>query len=304
MVAFTAKPISIYSGVNFSTTYSLTKDDGSLLNLTGYAICAELRKFDSSTDYASFNVEYVDILNGKFNLTLSPNISSQLKSGRYYYDILILQPNGKVIKIIQGNAVVYKSISAFSTFTARIYPNQFGAVITDNHNNPGDWTITNIDSINDYGVVAFGHFDDSCTNLPSLTSNFQDSVYKNKILNYLDGGGIIWYIGEYQGCGDTAAHNTRLELLGTSIRLGSLVLNITSSPRVIDNVLFPETFINSATNEVIGGIPLYQNGPNVVFAYEKIRNGIIVVSGDSNGTSKNPTSQLYVGLRSLVDGII
>lgn len=300
MSAFIARPISIYAGVNFSTSYTLTEDDGSPFNLTGGAICAELRQFDSSVDYVSFNIAYTDPSNGKFDLTLSGIKSSQLKSGRYYYDILVLQSNGKVIKIAQGDVVVYRSVSLFSSFTPRIYLNEFGAVVTDNHNDPGSWTVINIDSIRDYGVIAFGHFDASCINLPTLTSNLQDPAYKAKIENYLDEGGVVWYIGEYQGCGDTAAHNNRLELLGTSIRLGTSNLNITSSPRVIDNVLFPETFSNSATNQVIGGTALYQNNSVVVFAYEKIGNGVIVVSGDSNGTSKNPTSQLYQGLRDLV----
>jgi len=177
-----------------------------------------------------------------------------------------------------------------------------GIPVQQSTSNMGNWEVTDFDQLGLYGVTGIGHFDAYCVGYPLLNAYLQDPAYRQKIFDYLDNGGVLWYLGEYYPCTDTVLSNSNLELLGTTIRLGNDAITSSYNVRVTDNPLFPVNFLTSATNSLTGGIALYKESASnkTVLAYEKIGNGVIVVSGDSNGTNKEPTPELYTALRSLV----
>ena len=297
--------ITINTGEYFSRDFYLDNIDGTPLNLVGYAASSYIRKHPESLNTtAKFNVGFIDRANGRIRVSLASTVTASIKPGRYVYDVLFTDNTTKKSIVIEGNVLATEDISTGCIITD--YPNQFGAIAEDaqHQSNIGTWTLTNINSIGNYGVVAFGHFDNSCTDLPQLTTKFQDAEYMQKIQSYLQLGGVVLYIGEYLGCGDTAAHNTRLGLLGTSIRLGNRSDGVSNASKVISNTSFPSSWSHSATNELIvnGGTAIYAHtgGTYVTVAYEKIGAGAIVVVGDSNGTSKVPSTEYYAGFRSLV----
>ncbi len=105
-------PITIYAGIDFTNTYTFTyDDDNSPIDLTGCVVCSELRRFDSSEKFASFEVDYVNLSSGVVKLDLSSEETIKLKQGRYYYDLLILDNSGFVIKAVTGQAIVKKSVT-------------------------------------------------------------------------------------------------------------------------------------------------------------------------------------------------
>ena len=310
--------ITINTGAYFSKDFYLDNIDGSSLNLVGYGASSYVRKHPSSLNTAAeFTVGFVDRDNGRIRLSLSSNDTAKIKPGRYVYDVLTTVGVGtSEVKsiIIEGSVLAREDYTTECVKTSYTYEG-YAALPTDSHigldgstgytnlsiTTSPYWDTVGLTSMTEYGVVSLGHWHNSCTNMDTLTTNLQNSDFKTQIDSYINNGGIIFYIGEYNGCGDTAAHNTRLGLLGTSMRLGTTTLSQSSAQLAITSNNLPTTWSHSATNSVIdGGTALYTISGTATVAYEKVGNGAIVLVGDSNGTSKDP-STFYAGFRELVN---
>ena len=299
--------ITIDTGAYFSRDFYLDNIDGSPLDLTGYTAASQIRKHpDSVNATANFTVAFIDRTNGRIRLSLGRTTTAQIKPGRYMYDVMFTDDSGDKSIVIEGNVLASQDITPQCLVTS--YTNAaFGAISEDGAHDSGigsGLTQITINDIGEYGVVAFGHYDNNCTDLPNLTTKFQDSTYMDQIQNYLLLGGIVMYIGEYNSCGDTAAHNTRLGLLGTSMRLNNISISPSTASlaltgQVVSN--FPATWSHDVTNslEVNSGTAIYSSGSNVTVAYEKYGNGAIILVGDSNGSSKTPQNY-YSAFRDLV----
>ena len=299
--------ITIDTGAYFSRDFYLDNIDGTSLDLTGYTAASQIRKHpDSVNATANFTVAFIDRTNGRIRVSLGRTTTAEIKPGRYMYDVMFTDDSGDKSIVIEGNILATQDITPQCLVTS--YTNAaFGAISEDGAHDSGigsGLTQITINDIGEYGVVAFGHYDNSCTDLPNLTTKFQDSTYMDQIQNYLLLGGIVMYIGEYNGCGDTAAHNTRLGLLGTSMRLNSVSLSPSTASLALTGQVasnFPATWSHSLTNslEVNSGTAIYSSNSNVTVAYEKYGNGAIILVGDSNGSSKTPQNY-YSAFRDLV----
>jgi len=304
--------ITVNTGENFYRDFYLDNIDGTPLDLTGYTGKSEVRKHPDSVGAAvTFTLSFVDRTNGRFRLSLDRYVTEKIKPGRYSYDVMFTDSSNQKSIVVEGMFNAREDYTPISECIKTVYTNaSFGAISEDSAHDSGigsDLTQTTIDNIGEYGVVAFGHYDNNCSNLPNLTTSFQDSTYMQKIQAYLQFGGVVFYIGEYGNCGDTAAHNTRLGLLGTSIRLQTTSSTSSGASLVLTNNAssnFPSSWGHSATNflDINSGTAIYAIGGSssqVTVAYEKVGNGAIVVVGDSNGNSKTPSSY-YDGFRDLV----
>ena len=303
--------ITVNTGENFYRDFYLDNIDGTPLDLTGYTGKSEVRKHPESVGAATtFALSFVDRTNGRFRLSLDRYVTEKLKPGRYYYDVMFTDSSNKKSIVVEGMFSAREDYTPISECIKTDYTNaSVGGVNEDTAHNTGmgsDLTPITIDEIGEYGVVAFGHYSSSCVDMPTLTTKFQDTTYMQKIQAYLQFGGVVLYIGEYLNCGNTAAHNTRLGLLGTSIRLESRADTASSASLVLTNNAasnFPASWGHSLTNslEVNSGTAIYAHtsGTYVTVAYEKVGNGAIVVVADSNGSSKTPSS-FYNGFRDLV----
>jgi len=303
--------IIIDTGAHFSRDFYLDNIDGTPLDLTGYTGASQIRKHpDSVNATVSFTVSFIDRTNGRIRVSLGRTTTAEIKPGRYMYDVMLTDDSDNKSIVIEGNVLASQDITPQCLITS--YANaSFGAISEDSAHDSGigsELTQITIDDIGQYGVVAFGHYSSSCVDLPNLTTKFQDSDYITKVQNYLELGGVVFYIGEHSSCGDIPAHNTRLGLLGTSIRLLSASDSSSSTSDLIlsDNAAsnFPSTWGNDLTNflNVNSGTAIYAfdgDTSKVTVAYEKYGNGAIVVVGDSNGNSKTPQNY-YAGFRDLV----
>ena len=305
--------INVDTGSNFSRDYYLDNIDGTSLDLSGYTAKSEIRKHpDSVGTAATFTVSFIDRTNGRIRLSLDRYITEKIKPGRYSYDVMFTDSSDNKSIVLEGMFYAREDYTPISECVKTNYTNaSFGAISEDSAHDSGigsGLTQITIDDIGEYGVIAFGHYSSSCVDLPNLTTKFQDSDYIAKVQNYLELGGVVFYIGVHSSCGDIPAHNTRLGLLGTSIRLLSASDNSSSTSDLIlsNNAAsnFPSTWGNSLTNflNVNSGTAIYAfdgDTSKVTVAYEKYGNGTIVVVGDSNGSSKTPQNY-YAGFRDLV----
>jgi len=112
MAAIYVSNIVVNSGSDFTQTFTLENtDSNSSLNLTGYSVSAQMRKHAGSTTATDFTTSVeIPATDGKVTISLTSTQTSNLKSGRYVYDILIEKDSVKT-RIIEGMALVREGVT-------------------------------------------------------------------------------------------------------------------------------------------------------------------------------------------------
>jgi hypothetical protein len=113
MAAVYVNNLVINSGSNFSQTFTLEgSDDNSPLNLTGYAVNAQIRKWSGSSSAINFSTNIIaPSTSGKISIGLTSGQTVNLKSGRYVYDILITDTFGIKNRVIEGMVLVREGVT-------------------------------------------------------------------------------------------------------------------------------------------------------------------------------------------------
>ena len=94
-----------------------TNSDGmfqtnSVMNLTGYNGCAQIKRYESSKKTADFTVSFAnDRTTGRITITMLDTVTGPLKPGKYFYDILINSPAGITTRVVEGVATVKQSVT-------------------------------------------------------------------------------------------------------------------------------------------------------------------------------------------------
>ena len=103
----------IYTGTDFEQTFELENDQtSSALNLTGYNGCAQLKKYESSSKAADFDVSFTDNrATGKVIISIAATVSAAIKPGKYFYDLLLNSPTGTTTRAVEGTILVKKSVT-------------------------------------------------------------------------------------------------------------------------------------------------------------------------------------------------
>lgn len=94
----------IDQGSTYSTTITLTDDDGNPLDLTGYTGAGQIRKHYTSSSYTAFTV-VITPLTGEVTLSLTATQTSNMSAGRYMYDVE-LTTGGTVSRVLEGIVTV------------------------------------------------------------------------------------------------------------------------------------------------------------------------------------------------------
>lgn len=99
-------------GADFSTGITLYSDNGiTPLNLTGYTFAAQMRKsFASSTAY-TFTCSIPNPTTGQLILTMSAATTNGIKSGRYLYDVEMVDTTNYKTRPIEGVVIVSAQIT-------------------------------------------------------------------------------------------------------------------------------------------------------------------------------------------------
>jgi len=100
----------IDQGTTFNTVVDLTNQDGTVMDLQGYTVAAQMRKsYQSSTAY-NFVATVEDEAAGQIKLSLDPTTSSSMQAGRYLYDVEI-SSNIETFRVLQGIAIITPEIT-------------------------------------------------------------------------------------------------------------------------------------------------------------------------------------------------
>lgn len=113
MAAVYVTNLVINSGADFSQSFTLEgTSNNSAIDLTGFGVNAEIRKWSGSSTSVSFGCTITNPPTlGKIYLTLSSTDTLSLKPGRYVYDILISDLYGIKTRVIEGMVLVREGVT-------------------------------------------------------------------------------------------------------------------------------------------------------------------------------------------------
>tara|TARA_Y100000996_G_C22391103_1_gene589187 strand:+ start:178 stop:522 length:345 start_codon:yes stop_codon:yes gene_type:complete len=103
----------LYTGTDFDQTFSLEDyTSNSVLDLTGYTGCAQMRRYEASKKTVDFQVIFAtDRTSGRIQLTIAAAVTATLKPGKYFYDLLLNSPTGKTTRAVEGTILVKKAVT-------------------------------------------------------------------------------------------------------------------------------------------------------------------------------------------------
>ncbi len=99
---------------DFNQTFTLEDAaTNSGLNLAGYSIKAQLRKWPGEDDAkkVDFTTTILSTSGGRIQISLTDSKTGDLNDGRHVYDILLTDPSGNKTRVIEGSALVRKGVS-------------------------------------------------------------------------------------------------------------------------------------------------------------------------------------------------
>jgi hypothetical protein len=98
--------IVIDVGSDFSQIYTLeSSNDNSILDLNGCVINSQMRKHSASSKWIDFDAVIIDVPLGKIGIGLTNSVTTNIKPGRYIFDIVITK-NSFTQKVVEGMALV------------------------------------------------------------------------------------------------------------------------------------------------------------------------------------------------------
>jgi len=103
----------IYTGTDFEQTFVLEDSQkNSALDLTGYNACAQMKRYESSLKTADFTISFSnDRTTGRITISMDDTVTTNLKAGKYFYDLLLNSPTGTTTRAVEGTVLVKKSVT-------------------------------------------------------------------------------------------------------------------------------------------------------------------------------------------------
>lgn len=104
--------ITIDQGTDFSVDIKLRNPDGTMYDLTGYTVAAQMRKHYNAMSATTFVATTpAPTTSGIVKLELDNLITADLVPGRYLYDVEITDGSAKIARVIEGVATVTPGIT-------------------------------------------------------------------------------------------------------------------------------------------------------------------------------------------------
>jgi hypothetical protein len=113
MAAVYVNNLVVNSGSDFSQTFTLEgSDTNSAFDLSGYEVESQMRKWAGSSTAISFSASIeVPSTAGRILLRLTSTQTTNLKPGRYVYDVVITDEFGVKNRVIEGMVLVTEGVT-------------------------------------------------------------------------------------------------------------------------------------------------------------------------------------------------
>lgn len=105
----TVQNLVIDQGTTFSFSFTLSNADGTDKDLTSYAVSAQIRKSYYTNTKVDFTTETIP-LEGEITLRLTDSQTSELKAGRYVYDVEI-ESSSETLRVLEGIITVTPEVT-------------------------------------------------------------------------------------------------------------------------------------------------------------------------------------------------
>ncbi|NBP16173.1 hypothetical protein EBU95_17605 [bacterium] len=110
-----ASIIDLYvdQGSDFYAEIQLQNDNNLIIDLTDFSVFSQFRKSPGSPIYYSFDAVVIGLpVLGTISLSLPGEVSSNIKSGRYLYDVEIINNiNNNRLRVVEGVVIITPEIT-------------------------------------------------------------------------------------------------------------------------------------------------------------------------------------------------
>jgi len=104
--------LTINQGATFESDLDLVDDDGSAINVANYVFSGQIRKsYYSLNPTANLTLNIVNAASGNVNIYLSAATTSNIKAGRYVYDVKMKDTANTVTRIVEGVITVTPQVT-------------------------------------------------------------------------------------------------------------------------------------------------------------------------------------------------
>ena len=98
-------------GSNFSSEITVTDVDDSPIDLTNYTARGQIRRTYTSSNATSFTAAINNPTSGIVSISLTSATTTNMKPGRYVYDVEIVSNTNIVIRVIEGQFILTPSVT-------------------------------------------------------------------------------------------------------------------------------------------------------------------------------------------------
>ena len=116
----------IYKHTDFEQTFVLEdSQSSSAKDLTGFTGLCRMQRTLNLGSLTAFTVTFVNRSNGKVRISLTSTQTANIADGKYFYELMLTDPNGIVERVIEGIVIVnhpvtYPSDPPLTPFDAQV----------------------------------------------------------------------------------------------------------------------------------------------------------------------------------------
>ena len=97
----------IYKFTDFEQTFLLEdSQSNSAKDLTGFTGTCKMQRTLNLGSLTAFNLTFTNRLLGKVRIGLTSTQTTNLEDGKYFYELMLTDPNGVVERVIEGVVIV------------------------------------------------------------------------------------------------------------------------------------------------------------------------------------------------------
>ena len=102
----------IYKYTDFEQTFMLEDSStNSAKDLTGFTATCKMQRTLNLGSLTQFTLTFTNRTQGKIRITLTDDQTAQIADGKYFYELMLTDPDGVVERVIEGVVIVKQPVT-------------------------------------------------------------------------------------------------------------------------------------------------------------------------------------------------